>query len=126
MLTHSPPSPPADGVVCVLTHNPDDTWSTATFKDCALGVNSLTWAPFIANTPPRLCTGGCDARIRLWSLQGENGADGWVEDRLLGNGGHRDWVRDVAWSPGGSVGSDLIASCGEDGQVLLWTRADDV
>ena len=107
----------ADGVVAVLTHNPDDTWTTKTFRDCNLGCNSVAWAPFSNGSPPRLCTGGCDSRIRLWALEEEE----WKEDRSLGNGGHRDWVRDVAWCPVSEAGADCIASCGEDGQVLLWT-----
>ncbi|GMI40743.1 hypothetical protein TeGR_g3022 [Tetraparma gracilis] len=110
----------ASGAVSVLTHSPDDTWATATFQACPLGVNSVAWAPHADGKPPRLCTGGCDSRVQLWSL----GEQGWAEDRLLGNGGHGDWVRDVAWSPASSPGNDLIASVSEDGTVLLWSNKE--
>jgi WD40 repeat protein len=30
--------------------------------------------------------------------------------------------RDVAWAPATTPGVDTVASCGEDGLVLIWTR----
>eukprot|EP01070_Trichotokara_eunicae_P008799 Trichotokara_eunicae@DN5881_c0_g1_i13.p1 len=34
--------------------------------------------------------------------------------------GHSQWVRDVAWRPTPGGAANLIASCGEDGNVILW------
>jgi protein transport protein SEC13 len=116
----------ADGTVTVLSHNADDTWTTTTVQDCNLGVNSVTWRPFVSGQPAMLATGGCDSRIRLWCHNVDTNT--WAEDRSLGNGGHNDWVRDVAWCPviGPSNVNDCIASCGEDGQVFLWVKQGDV
>jgi protein transport protein SEC13 len=36
---------------------------------------------------------------------------------------HADWVRDVAWAPNTLSASSLVASCSEDGTVVLWTCA---
>lgn len=35
-------------------------------------------------------------------------------------GGHTDWVRDVAWCPSLSLARQQIASCGQDGRVIVW------
>lgn len=35
-------------------------------------------------------------------------------------GGHFDWVRDVAWCPVLSLARQQIASCGQDGRVIVW------
>lgn len=35
---------------------------------------------------------------------------------------HSDWVRDVAWAPCTGLPHNMIASGGEDGQVLVWTQ----
>lgn len=114
----------SSGTVAVLTHQADDSWSTATFTDNGLGTNSLSWAPYTnEGTEPtlRLVTGGCDNRIRFWAKNRETGA--WEEEGTLGEGaGHGDWVRDVAWAPSTSPGLDTVASCGEDGLVIIWTR----
>ncbi|EGR33337.1 protein transport protein sec13, putative [Ichthyophthirius multifiliis] len=34
--------------------------------------------------------------------------------------GHTNWVRDVAWSPSFGNNYDTIASCSEDGKVIIW------
>jgi protein transport protein SEC13 len=35
---------------------------------------------------------------------------------------HADWVRDVAWAPSTGMVSTMIASCSEDGSVVIWTN----
>eukprot|EP00993_Chasmostoma_nieuportense_P004378 NODE_5050_length_705_cov_26.437716_g4887_i0.p1 GENE.NODE_5050_length_705_cov_26.437716_g4887_i0~~NODE_5050_length_705_cov_26.437716_g4887_i0.p1 ORF type:complete len:124 (+),score=15.41 NODE_5050_length_705_cov_26.437716_g4887_i0:279-650(+) len=39
--------------------------------------------------------------------------------------GHTDWVRDVKWAPNIGLPFTSIASCGQDGKVLIWTQATD-
>lgn len=34
--------------------------------------------------------------------------------------GHERWVRDVAWRPNPGLSPALIASCSDDGSVILW------
>mmetsp|Transcript_32317 Transcript_32317/g.74440 ORF Transcript_32317/g.74440 Transcript_32317/m.74440 type:complete len:344 (-) Transcript_32317:182-1213(-) len=120
----------SDGRVSVLSHRDDDTWAVLSFSDNALGVNSVSWAPYCGSSDsgeepkPRLVTGGCDNRIRFWKLA----KDVWEEETgaaassLEGVSGpaHTDWVRDVAWAPIQNV----IASCSEDRTVLIWTRGE--
>lgn len=33
---------------------------------------------------------------------------------------HSRWVRDVAWRPNPGLSPNLIASCSDDGTVILW------
>jgi hypothetical protein len=37
--------------------------------------------------------------------------------------GHSDWVRDAAWAPNVGLPMSTIASCGQDGKVLVWTQS---
>lgn len=126
----------SDGRVSILTHQPDNSWSTDYITDNPLGVNSVSWAPMGAYsgessttdavTPtdhPRLVTGGCDNRIRFWVEQPETGQ--WVEDPSCPVSkaiGHSDWVRDVAWAPPIIPNVNMVASCSEDRTVLIWTQ----
>lgn len=43
----------------------------------------------------------------------------WVKEAQP-EGGHTDWVRDVAWCPSLSLARQQIASCGQDGRVIVW------
>ncbi len=121
----------SDGKVSVLAHQLDGSWSTVYLRDNALGVNSVSWAPYGAYydqtnpeaiEPPRLVTGGCDNRIRFW-VQSTTGE--WVEDtesRISDELSHSDWVRDVAWAPSILPNVNVVASCSEDKTVLIWTQ----
>merc|ERR1712174_122403 len=35
---------------------------------------------------------------------------------------HTDWVRDVAWAPNKIGEESLLASCSEDGSVIIWRK----
>mmetsp|Transcript_9459 Transcript_9459/g.11345 ORF Transcript_9459/g.11345 Transcript_9459/m.11345 type:complete len:315 (+) Transcript_9459:251-1195(+) len=114
----------ADGKVVVLSHNQNDTWSASLFPEfCPLGVNSVTWAPF--GSPQgeglpakRLATASCDNMVRIWVLP--EGEREWkIEDELKQ---HTDWVRDVAWAPSIGLPCNTLASCSEDGSVLIWSQ----
>lgn len=109
----------SDGKVSILSHQPDDSWSVEYLNDCALGVNSVSWAPSGAYDDglPRLVTGGCDNGIRLWKRNSEMA---WEEDVKMDKE-HSDWVRDVAWAPPILPNVNVLASCSEDGKVLIWT-----
>jgi len=130
----------SDGRVSFLSHNEDDTWSVEYVNDNSLGVNAVTWAPYVplANAgggnpdegeqqqqqQPRVATAGCDNRIRFWTRSSATGS--WEEETTpLGHGAsHTDWVRDVAWAPPIVPGVDVVASCSEDGTVIVWTHKD--
>lgn len=36
---------------------------------------------------------------------------------------HTDWVRDVAWAPNIGLPYSTIASCSQDGAVIIWTQS---
>ncbi|RTG86898.1 protein transport protein SEC13 [Schistosoma bovis] len=106
--------------------------------DRKVGVNSVSWAPSInaefifnptlattttsTNTliPPikRLVSGGCDSLIKIWREDVSSGNPEWIEETRLD--GHTDWVRDVAWCPSLNISRQLIASCGQDGRLIIW------
>jgi protein transport protein SEC13 len=126
----------SSGFVTLLTHQPDDSWTSSSFLDNSLGVNSLSFAPFDeklsssssaeggGQTAPklRLVTGGCDNRLRFHSADPSAGSVWRADENPISSASvasHRDWVRDVAWAPTPGPAS-TVASCGEDGQVLIW------
>ena len=120
----------SDGRISVLKHCPDQTWSVDYLPSTALGVNAVSWAPANAYSSqegekviPRLVSAGCDNRIQLWQcVEGQ-----WTQDTTTIDTSslqHTDWVRDVAWAPALRPNTNLIASCSEDGTVLLWEQTE--
>lgn len=135
----------SDGKVSVLTHGAaaedDNDWLVEYIQDNALGVNAISWAPYMAydndttttdgntNSQMRLVTGGCDNKIRFWTKASTtpNGGMTWIEDSAnqpisSTSATHSDWIRDVAWSPSIIPDTNIIASCSEDRTVIIWTQ----
>lgn len=117
----------SDGRVSVITHNPgDESWQVSYISEEPAhreGCNAVSWAPFIENVPPRLATGGCDNMVRVWRFSGQE--QRWhreTELRRDGQSTHDDWVRDVAWAPSVGLPGSLIATCGQDMKVYIWTQ----
>ncbi|KAH6687861.1 chromatin assembly factor 1 subunit B [Plectosphaerella plurivora] len=75
-------------------------------------------AHFQPNGKGRLATSGGDNNVRLWKIEG-NGEDRKVE-YLSTLAKHTQAVNVVRWAPKG----DLLASAGDDGNVILWVPAD--
>lgn len=129
----------SDGRVSILSHQSDNSWAVEYIQDNPLGVNAVSWAPHgayfdgSAEEPasssepegsverPRLVTAGCDNRIRFWTRQ-ESGQ--WQEDTapISKELVHTDWVRDVAWGPNLVPNVNLVASCSEDRNVIVWKQ----
>ena len=136
----------SDGRVSVLSHRDDDSWAAVSWGDAPVGVNAVSWAPAAhiggseaagvegAGPVPvkRIATAGCDNLVRVYRFggaaaaggggagEGGSGAGGWSLEHKLA--GHKDWVRDVAWSPASGLGVNLMASCSDDGSVLIWRQ----
>ena len=118
----------SDGNVSIISHQDDDKWRVDMVADSTLGVNAVSWAPYshVGAAEPdgrvtrRLATGGCDNQVRVIKYAAADGA--WRVEEVL-RGGHSDWVRDVAWAPAGGMPHNTIASCSEDGFVVIWTQS---
>eukprot|EP01116_Phalansterium_solitarium_P003763 TRINITY_DN1458_c0_g1_i1.p1 TRINITY_DN1458_c0_g1~~TRINITY_DN1458_c0_g1_i1.p1 ORF type:complete len:211 (+),score=3.83 TRINITY_DN1458_c0_g1_i1:380-1012(+) len=119
----------SDTSLSVLTYKGDGGWDVKVWNAHAVGVNSVSWAPAVlpgsligAAAPPsapvrRLVSGGCDNLVKIWSFSASSNE--WqLEDTLEQ---HVDWVRDVAWAPNIGLPSQTIASCSQDGSVVIWT-----
>ena len=95
----------------------------------ALAVSFAADAPAVDPEAGPACTflasAGCDAVIRIWC---HDGAASGASDHGAGSGwfalctmqaAHRDWVRDVAFSPDASSRWLTLASCSEDKTVVV-------
>jgi len=121
----------SDSCCSVITFA-EGTWDTQKFQTHQIGVNSVSWAPAL---PPgsllqstaitqapvkRFASGGCDNLVKIWRFS--TAENQWkCEDTLKG---HKDWVRDVAWCPSVGLASSTLASCSQDGVVIIWTQDD--
>lgn len=76
---------------------------------------------------------GADGKVRIYRRDTRGGAagaaaaasptaaGGWaLEDTLAG---HSQWVRDVAWAPSSGLAINTLASCSDDGTVIIWRQA---
>jgi len=131
----------SDGFVHIIQLKETGQWEVAAkFHAHQIGLNAVSWAPptylnssiLSAPTnaagaqPPmlkRLATAGSDNLIKIWRyVDNENRWKG--EDARDVLEGHADWVRDVAWAPSLGLSSSTMASCSQDGVVLIWTQED--
>lgn len=87
-----------------------------------MGAMAVSFAPPISSvnsdaatsvTGPVLASGGCDGKIRLWYLEGSSWRSGTVFKD------HNEWVRDTAFNPDASAPFVVLASCGQDGKVVI-------
>jgi len=120
----------SDTTIAILTYKGDGNWDVKTISNAhAVGVNAVSWAPAVipgslvgaaapAAPTKRLVSGGCDNLVKIWSFsQPENQ---WKQEDTLES--HQDWVRDVAWAPNIGLPSSTIASCSQDGAVIIWSH----
>eukprot|EP00731_Ephydatia_muelleri_P001706 Em0001g1706a len=120
----------SDESFSILSNSGDGPWKYTKHENAhALGCNAVSWAPAVnpsslveANTRhpvsnvKRIVTGGGDNLVKIWREENDN----WIlEDKLEA---HTDWVRDVAWAPSVGLPLSRIASCSQDGKVIVWTK----
>jgi protein transport protein SEC13 len=128
----------SDGKVTILSHREDNSWGAVTLDACPIGCTSVSWAPFSAASPgdAALAAGGCDGATYLWrAVVGAGTAawerpDAWARSAMprpaADAGSASAWVRDVAWCPAGvalatgaAAEALVLASCTDDGRVLI-------
>lgn len=127
----------SDGYISVITHRGDNTWEEKKFQAHQIGVNAVSWAPAVPVgsllTSPtsstqlirRLVSGGCDNVVKIWSFNEQQNE--WKLDEMLEGDPscrHNDWIRDVAWAPNIGLPTTSIASCSQDGIVIIWTKEE--
>ena len=127
----------SDGNVSIVEFKDDGTTSSSLIEAHRVGVNSASWAPVSFtdstatpstnnNTPQlqtqikRFVTGGCDNLVKIWNFDHESKTY-TLQETLEG---HKDWVRDVAWSPSSLIRS-YIASASQDKNVIIWTQENN-
>lgn len=124
----------SDGKLSILSHKDDDSWSFAMMDDAPSGVNAVSWAPAhhlgaraAAQGPitKRIATAGCDNLVHVYaskmtSQPNGGSAESWALEATLP--GHREWVRDVAFAPSTGLAVNMLASCSDDGTVIIWTQ----
>ncbi|CAI9114198.1 OLC1v1014859C1 [Oldenlandia corymbosa var. corymbosa] len=118
----------SDGNISVFTMRSDGNWDTALIEQAhPAGVTSVSWAPStspgalvgsnLLDPVQKLVSGGCDNTVKIWKLTNEK----WLMDCFPALLMHTDWVRDVAWGPNLGLPKSTIASCSQDGKVIIWT-----
>jgi len=125
----------SDGHTTVLSFDDDpdskERWRVETWPKESLahtgGVFAVCWAPAACTSadgkiklaPRRLVTGGADSQVRIW--RHDKLTNAWVDEQTL-PAQHTDWVRDVAWRPNVGIPINTIASCAEDGTLVIWKQ----
>jgi len=124
----------SDGSIRILINKGENDWAACIKSDAhSIGVNSISWGP--ANTSAsileptdqrpiqiqRLVSGGCDNAVKFWRFYPEKNELELEQEYVI----HKDWVRDVAWSPNIGLPTNTVASCSQDGQVYIWTLANN-
>lgn len=116
-----------DGSISVLTsiNENNNTWNLIKIPEAHfIGCLSVSWCQPLEFTrqkelviSKRFVSGGTDELVKIWRF--DQNESSWNEEfKLIGHG---DNVRSVAWCP--DVGSSIskIASCSQDGKVIVWT-----
>jgi len=123
----------SDNYVSVISYSKrTHQFEVQKFPAHTVGCNSVSWAPSAATsslldtTKPyglvrRLVTGGSDRTVKVWINKTEDDTKWKLEAKL---DGHQDWVRDVAWAPNIGLPYDTIATCSQDGSVIIWNKHD--
>lgn len=120
----------SDSSLSVISSTGDGQWDAKKINNAhTIGCNAVSWGPAVQpgallegtgdkKVVKRFVSGGCDNLIKVWCYKEEDAS--WQEEARLE--GHSDWVRDVAWAPSIGLPRSIIASCGQDCRVIIWTN----
>jgi len=120
----------SDCSLSILSHKGDNIWEPLKIPQAhAIGVNAVSWSPAVspgslitstqAPVPTkRLVSGGCDNLVKIWRFY--EGEHIWRVEQTLEH--HTDWVRDVSWASNIGLPFSSLASCSQDGTVVIWTQ----
>ena len=127
----------SDGSLSIISKTEATDWTVTVVKDAhRVGVNSVSWAPALpegaltsagkaddgsAALCQRLVSGGCDNMVRIWRYSTQESR--WLQAAELAH--HTEWVRSVAWAPNVGLPTSTIASAGQDGEVVVWSRGSE-
>jgi len=109
----------SDTHISILSHKGGDVFSEEKFPAHEIGVNAVSWSSATSSIK-RLVSGGCDNSVKIWRFS-ETESQWKLEQKLEA---HSDWVRDVAWAPNIGLPSTTIASCSQDGSVIVWVQEE--
>jgi len=106
----------SDGQVSIASLDQNNNFHIEFYPDSPskTGYNSICSSP----TNEQFVTGGCDNNVYIWSLKESK----WKFDEPLV--GHKQWVRDAAWAPNIGLNYETIASCSQDGKVIIWQSSE--
>ena len=86
----------------------------------AQGIDETRPKPTLTLTLTLTCCPLLSVQWQVWGYT--EGTKEWRLEATLA--GHSDWVRDAAWAPNVGLPMCTVASCGQDGKVLVWTQAE--
>uniref|UniRef100_A0A0G4GRX5 Uncharacterized protein n=1 Tax=Chromera velia CCMP2878 TaxID=1169474 RepID=A0A0G4GRX5_9ALVE len=126
-----------DGNVGVLTFTGGSTPEKSGFRAHQGATLSVSWAPCAsphvlstgqtaqqqsAKPPAKMVTGGEDMLVCVWQLDtsGQGGQGIWKQTATLE--GHRARVMSVGWKPNVALPLEILASCGQDGSLIIWNQ----
>ena len=100
-----------------LIHKRED-WVAVKFFAHEVGVCSVSWGPVMSMTQAtkRFVSGGADHKVKVWTE---------VENRFVPEEleMHSAAVRSVDWRPIINANREILVSCSEEGNVLIWLKA---
>jgi protein transport protein SEC13 len=98
------------------------SWANAYPPEALLSTHASSSGQASNNAKPvtMIASGGCDALVKLWQLNENTGL--WQLVQKLEK--HTGWVRSVAWAPSLGLPIDTIASAGQDGRVIAWSKSE--
>lgn len=103
-----------DNTVLLWRFGDENPWQMTGFGG---KIRRLTWSSIKSGVAPLLAV-ACQERIIIWKKQ-KTDEEGWLSRALIF---HEDLIKDIAFQPNRL----LLASVAEDGQLLLWQKAQQL